>query len=433
LVVVDVRLEPAAALEGRVLSETGEPAEGVVVSAVAAWSAPGIRTPRVVQQTRSDDRGRYRIHTLPAGDFYLTAVGDPTAAFQQPYAPGDRVTGIARTFFPGTPRFDGARPITLRSGEEIRQLDFAVTTVPLASVRGRVITAAGAQAKSYAVRLQPVGRAWRDVSGLIDPRTNEFLFAAVPPGEYWLLASALSSVDVRSAVTEEVASQRLTIAGADLTDVAVQLVEPATVRGRVITERGLPLPNGLALEIVEAAFEMPPAPGASRPPLVVDRDGTLPSVVAWGPAFVRVSGLPDSWALNSVAVDGADVTDTAIDFAASRTFDVRVTLTDATGSVSGIVQARGRPVSARVIAFARDERRWVASSRYIKSTTSSADGRYVIEGLLPGEYGLAALGYLPADAWLDPALLRRLSAAAVPVAIAPHTRIDAALERRDRP
>jgi hypothetical protein len=189
----------------------------------------------------------------------------------------------------------------------------------------------------------------------------------------------------------------------------------------------------MRVQLLETAFEMPPAPGVAGTAIVPAPDGTLPPVAAWGPSLVRVGGLPDGWTIATVAIDGVETTDTPVDFAASRAYDAQIVITDATGAAAGVVQSRGRPARARVIAFARDERRWGPGSRFVKATTSAEDGRFVLEGLLPGEYGIVAVGHLPLDAWTDPALLRRLSAVATPIAITLGGRAAVSLERRDRP
>jgi len=83
-----------AALEGTITSDTGEPAVDVVVSATRIPAKP-------MGQTRTDDRGRFRLHSLPAGDYYVQAA-----------APG----------------INGPKRVSVGPGFEVVGLDFSIAT-----------------------------------------------------------------------------------------------------------------------------------------------------------------------------------------------------------------------------------------------------------------------------------------------------------------
>src|SRR5687768_9721967 len=69
----DLPMVRGAALEGRISKDTGDPAANIMVSAVRfSWDANGRRA-TVVRQVRTDDRGRFRVHSLPAAEYYLEA------------------------------------------------------------------------------------------------------------------------------------------------------------------------------------------------------------------------------------------------------------------------------------------------------------------------------------------------------------------------
>ena len=433
---VNLPLEPAAACEGRVTIDTGEPAVGAIVSAVRFTGVAGARRPIVIQQARTDDLGRFRVHTLPAGEFYLTAAADPLAVYLEARAPGERPAGVARTYYPGTPNADDARVIGLGRGEELRQLDFTLTTVPLAALSGRVVDSAGRTVTAYGIRLQPVGGVAGDVTGLIDPRAGTFQFAAVPPGEYWLLAAAAPAAApaAQSRTQAEFAAQRVVVSGADQTGMTVALAPAATMSVRVGTDRGAAMPPNLQVRVLPTAFDLPAAPSRPRldAPIPVGSDGLAAANDVFGPLLIRFANLPDRWALTGVWVDGADVTDTPFHFMPARTHQIRIAITDATATVSGVVQgAQKQPVRARIVVFARDERRWGPGSRFIRSVQSTADGRFRVEGLLPGEYSAAAVGFLPDEAWLEPALLRRLAGSGPPIVVSSTEQVELTLVRRE--
>ena len=71
---VALTMQRGAAVEGQLLNSDGEPAVGLNVSAVRLGYGPYGKRPISTQQTTTDDLGRYRLHTLPPGE-YLPAGG----------------------------------------------------------------------------------------------------------------------------------------------------------------------------------------------------------------------------------------------------------------------------------------------------------------------------------------------------------------------
>ena len=66
---IDVPMQRGAAVEGTVVTDAGEPATNIVVTAQRfTYDATG-RHLTPAQQARTDDRGRFRVHTLPPGEY----------------------------------------------------------------------------------------------------------------------------------------------------------------------------------------------------------------------------------------------------------------------------------------------------------------------------------------------------------------------------
>jgi hypothetical protein len=184
----------------------------------------------------------------------------------------------------------------------------------------------------------------------------------------------------------------------------------------------------------DAELEMPSPPGAPRRATVVATDGRFSEKGVFGPRVVRVEGLPPRWAVQAVLVDRQNMTDEPFDFRAANTpRNVRIVLTDATGTVQGVVRdSRGQPARARVVIFTRDERQWAATSRFLSSVRTAPDGRFAMSGLLPGEYAVAAVGALADDGWRDPGFLRRIGPQATSVSVGARATMELSLARRDR-
>jgi hypothetical protein len=149
----------------------------------------------------------------------------------------------------------------------------------------------------------------------------------------------------------------------------------------------------------------------------------MPSL--FGPRVLRPARLPSGWALATVWLDANEITDAVFDFRASEApRTLRLVVTNRTGSVAGTVtDDRSRPAGqARVVVFAADERAWGPWSRFVHSVAASPEGRFSLDGLLPGEYLICALEYLEDDAWTDAGVLRRLRPMAVPLTMVERAR-----------
>ncbi|MEZ5316905.1 MAG: carboxypeptidase-like regulatory domain-containing protein [Vicinamibacterales bacterium] len=422
---VEIRMVRAAALEGRVSTPAGEPARGVVVSATLIGYGPTGPRPEAIRSATTDDLGRYRIHTLPAGEFFLAAAPDALEAAANSGRAADPMTGFARTYFPGTTFVDQARRVSIGRGESQTGLDIVMATVPLASMNGRVLDAAGAPPERFAVRVQPVGGVSGDVRGFSAVGSNTFTYPGVPPGAYWLLASVVGA-DGRF----EFAAQPFDVAAPGRQPEVVVTTAPVpAIAGVVVTDDpGAQLPRGLRVVAVETLYELPfRADLGERPDEgTVGRDGVFRLGGLFGPRLFRVERLPPGWALASVERDGADISDRAVAFGPGEpATPVRLVLTRRTATLAGLVtDAAGTPIaSARVVVFPEDAARRHQASRFIATTRSLVTGEYVIEGVLPGRYLVATARGLATGAWEDPATLTRLATSAVPVVVAAGDRL----------
>ncbi len=408
---LDLPMVRGAALDGRILKDNGDPAVNALVSAMRfSYDASG-RRGTAVRQTRTDDRGRFRVHSLPAGEYYLEATTDPLDVLRQaPPAAGQALTMLGRSFYPGAPRIEGGQSIPVRTGEDVAGLDFLVPTVPATAVRGTVLDSTGAAVRNMLVRVQRVGGAVGEVRGAIDPAGNDFTYPSVPSGEFWVMGTARPSptADLEFAVT------RLTVNGEPTPALVLTTVRGAVVHGQVEVEGATaPLLNTLHVMAHETEFELPSLPDAPAGPSLgaVATDGTFAFRSLFGPRLFRFQRLPPGWTLKSVSLDGVDVTDVPVDFRGRETpHTVRVVITSRTGAVSGIVrddagEAAGR---ARVVVFSADDRTWGWRSRMVKSAESNDQGRYGIEGLLDGNYLIVAVPFLEDGSWMDPMILSRL-------------------------
>jgi protocatechuate 3,4-dioxygenase beta subunit len=410
----DLALPRGAALDGRILTDEGEPAEGITVSAVRMGYTPNGRRPNPVAQTTSDDVGHFRVHSLPPGEYYVQAVPSVQAV-----AAG-RATGLARSYYPGTATVNDAKVVTLALGQESAGLDVVIRRVPVARVTLQVVDSTGKAPLACGWRLVPVGGGTAGTSGFVAPsRPAAIDYPAVPAGQYWVLATARPApgADVEFGMTQ------ISVAGEDLSGITIRTERGARVEGRLEADGQATLPPAARLRVAprDVEFEFPSVESPTGPPPVAPvgiGDGRFTIASLFGPKLLRVTGLPAAWALKGVSLGDADITDTVTDFrVASSPASLRVVVTDRTAAVSGTAaDERGRPAAdARVVIFAEDAGHWGPWSRFVKSVASDAQGRFTIEGLLPGKYLACAVEFLEDETWNDPVVLQRLRAMAVPL------------------
>jgi hypothetical protein len=146
-----------------------------------------------------------------------------------------------------------------------------------------------------------------------------------------------------------------------------------------------------------------------------------------GPISFGASADTMIWALESVVVDGRDVTDRPFDVAVGALpKDLVVTYTDRYQELSGrLISSAGAPISEyAIVIFPEDKSLWLWQSRRIVVARPSTDGRFSLSGqgpatLPPGRYLLAAVTDIERDEQFNPSFLASLVPAAVSVTLQP--------------
>ena len=153
----------------------------------------------------------------------------------------------------------------------------------------------------------------------------------------------------------------------------------------------------------------------------VNTDGTFELRGLAGPQLIRAGGIPAGWAVKSITLDGADITDVAFEFKPGATFTALVvTLTDRiTRSPVTFAIREGRPLSDYVIVvFPEDAKLWGAQSRHVATARPNQNGTFSITGLPPARYLAAVVPSLENGMQNDAALLAQLRARAKSLTLA---------------
>jgi hypothetical protein len=449
----------AAAITGSVRMESGDPAPGVDV--VAFRLPPPGQNSHLIPTSSSltDDRGIYRIFDLAPGDYVVvggvkrvgTASGDAemwsarqidemlrgleqkdTTATPTPAEPEGRFA-YAPVYFPNSESPDGAVPFRLQPGDERGGVDFVVRLTRMSTIEGvltgdtSLVSAAQFFFNATGVRLQPLLGVTPTMSTRITPAGRVFTFAGVPPGNY----SVTAHVPGSGARTAHFGRVDVVVNGQDVRGLGMSLQPAFSMTGQVVFAgstgaKPASLPTA-SIGLTAANGVGQAGAGTTRmgnplvPPAVIEADGAfrisglLPEVYTINARVTTTTG----WWLRSAVIDGRDVLDNPFEVTGDVTGAV-LTFSDQRTQLSGrITTDSGAPGDSLFMAvFPQDRSLWRPQSRRITSARADTDGRWVIQGLPPGDYFLVALTDLAPDELWDPAFLEPLLAASVRVSLA---------------
>lgn len=230
---VTVVLAKGGVITGTVTTQAGEPVVGVRVRARMTGVESSFAGPMYgayAPERATDDRGVYRIYGLRTGTYVVWAGGGGGGGVVSGNDPFDE---FVPTYSPGSTR-DTAAEISVRSGEEVTNVDIRFRGEPGHVISGRAIQPKSAQPSNFLLNLTAVGKGRFDWSMLTaqPDDSRRFVFHGVDDGEYDLTALAM----VADGVGNEVASKRIKVNGADVTGVELTTEPLASVSGRIVLE-----------------------------------------------------------------------------------------------------------------------------------------------------------------------------------------------------
>jgi hypothetical protein len=433
---ITIRLERTGAIEGRIADENGDGMLGAQVQAVRRVNVGGhITLAPAGAAATTDDRGRFRLFDLPAGEYYVVATymrSQRTHSHEVDSAPQ---SGYANTYYPGATALRDARAVVVRAGRGSDRVDFALTPCRLARLSIHPVDSRGV----------PLGRdaqltlTRRDdfhlaSSSRFTSRREDgtFMFVGVPPADYHLVITT-------SARMEEAAYINVTIDEEDVS-LNVQTNTGARVSGR-ITVDGRSAGDDPSSEVPSVWVSATPplgkyGPAYARVPLArVQGTDRFELAGLRGPMalFAEVAG----GALLSIRRAGDEIAGKALEFAGTETIDdIVVALTTKVAQVDVTVtgtSAGGEPQPVLVILFSEDPALWHPGHlQYTRAMTSrvSKRPRDTVGGpgplppaetrlsrMVPGRYLITAIHDLDLSYPTDVRVLERLRPLAVPITL----------------
>ena len=412
---VDIGLRGGAWITGTVTDEDGEPLEGL---AMHAWRVQYRNGLPVTESTgvvrRTDDRGRYRLHSLPAGTYYVVAADDPSASESAP-----SVMRAPKAFYPGTSTVALATPVHLDVALDASGIDMAFAQPRTVSVTGTATDAMGNPLN------RPVVLFGSTRSGFPAPapqaaamRGGTFEFPYVTPGEYVIQAMQYWGDVPGARAPTEFTTQLISVGETDVTNIALRTLPGTTVTGRIVRENGgRPGVTGNWLSVVAADPDYEPASIFPRPwTTVINQDLTFRITGLNGPLRVTSTArlAPDVY-LKAAHMGGINVAEQPVLFGRrddTNTFIDIVLGADGAEVTGRVVNGRKEPVVSFVVAvFPVDAAHRYGGSRHMRLAYPDEQGQFRTGMLPPGDYWVAAVEALEETALHDPEVVQRLAAA----------------------
>jgi hypothetical protein len=402
---LDFQLLRGGVVTGRVVDESGEPAERVQVRALRAQRIGGqARVTGGGMGDMTDDQGHYRLFGLAPGEYMVVAEPNDRRGFMMG---AQNVQGVdvdtIPTYGPGTVNPAEAQKVVVQAGLEAA-MDIQLVSAKVATVRGRVLTSTGEPMTGGMVRLTQSGAEFGGPGmGRGGPMMGDgrFEIDGVPPGTYTVMAQMMMRGGPdgpdETGPLPEAALQTVTVEGEDV-EVALTTSPGSTARGRIVVEGGNP--GGLAnRELRIGSYSVGPTAYMgfgfpSRGRAAADLSFEMKGVR--GTQMLSVQGLPEGWWTKELRVAGQVVTD-GFDFGNGRTVSgVEIVVSGLpTGLTGTVTLPTGATASDyAVVLFPEDESRWESSPGMgmgARIVRPGLDGAFKLQGVKPATYFILAV------------------------------------------
>lgn len=422
----ELKMERGGAIEGVVTDASGDPLMNVIVRALQPQSEGA--QPKPVAQARTDDLGRYRLHSLASGEYYVEAATDPAAIGSQVYMAGEKRPDVNRGYYPAAVTLQDARTVRVAAPRDATAIDITfVPAVPVidpaappppprpdatgtARIAGQLVDAVSRKpVKNARVLLVPLDGValtnWKRTD-----RQGRFEYTQLTARRYRLTVDAdryLSQLEYGQQRPGEVGTP---IEVRDGEDFKADMVLPraSAIEGTLLDEFGEPAP-GVLVQIARRQFvagrhRLLPQGGRNPAPITDDRGHYRASGLAPGDYFVAglsgayvesnevggfaptyYPGSPDAGAAVPVTVPfGADAQAT---FALSPAKTLMVAGT--------MVDEEGRPISGRGTLWLAPPDRLKRADFNLARGVTTPDGRFMLRNVPQGTYTLQGFGVPP--------------------------------------
>ena len=333
-------------ISGMVFDATHQPAVQATVHVVSKGSET------FGMSVRTDDQGRYKVWGLPKGEYVVSA--NPPS---KPRGDGERPTDFqgspGATYFPSTLLLRNSPPVAVLPDLDTANVDVTLISRALRSVAGTVKTRGDNRPITNATLRLSVREITDPASDTSRAATEQVMsnymsstdnsghwsFSNVPDGSYRLFVRSKQGVSTEARFVDM--EQDVTVEGADIEDLLIEVSEGARVSGVVLLEGSSATPQHIT---VTATSYTPHAHAAT----VLDEAGKF-VLNAAPPGEIDVSAFVspgDTFYVKSIEANGRDLLRNKITLVEKDDIkDVRIVISPAVGVITGRVLSGDKPIA----------------------------------------------------------------------------------------
>src|SRR3989441_2013983 len=450
---IRVALTPAGNVSGRIGDLDGRPIAGVPVQILKpVYNFRGERTMQSAGAASTDDRGEYRVYWVTPGHYYVLAGSaiSPRRGGLIGTASPNEVPGysVLPTYYPNAPELSAATPVDIQSGGQLNAIDFFLERLEARRIRGRVVDAATGRWPAAAnIRL-----ATHSAIGGTNSRTSAqsynaadgtFELTDVPPGLHEVIVEVVSrgtpappavppivpaGAGRTGVIFTDVRPRDLVTAGAQVavhvdrsevenlvitTGSAISVSGHLTVEGISTTSGADPLRVQLTPSSTGAFISSVQGPPAVA--LAPDGMFTFENVLP-GEYRVQVAGLQSDFYIKEVRFGGQDALNQPLHLSPSAQGILDVVVSTHVSRIRGtITDETSQPVPNVQAVLVPDQYR--DRPDLFRNVTTDSDGRFLMEGVAPGNYKVFAWAAMEQFAYYDPDFLKRHEQSGQPVKV----------------
>jgi hypothetical protein len=387
---LDIKITPESVIAGRVTDQVHKP---VVNAHVQVFRSTYVRGRKQLQQmsaVRTNDKGEYRVLSLPAGH-YLVAASDQ-----------EGINGFSETM-PERNVDTFSSPVDVAAGVELRNVDIHMPRSRVYSVSGKAVHPAGASPMGIALILVPKdGVPTTNYAVGLRP-DGAFAFVNLLPGTYVVRINQNNPRNVGGRL-------EVNVVDSNLQNLVFQIVPDAELSGTIRVEDGdlqaILKPQGTPpaspLVLGRGGLAQGPRPSV----MLVEADSASNSNRSYPPdadgAFriqtvkplnylLDIVFLPDGTYVKAARYAGQDVTRKAIDLTQGVSGNLEVVLSTKAADLSGaVINDKGEPMVAVSVSLWPKTANPGSPDGGAKTTITDQNGRFRFPSLAPDNYYVAA-------------------------------------------
>jgi hypothetical protein len=391
---VEFSLLGLSSVTGRVIDgETKSPLVGAKVQAFSLSYVKGQRQRWAARQaSMSGDDGEFYIDRLPAGEYAIEI--EPQ---QKPDIREDGVNiGYPRLLWPGP--LQATSPLVLRPGREHSLGNIAMerTVLPVVSVR---LAGTCIEDTKYTISVIETEHASRLTRATLDGACSEKASVTLSPGQYEFVAKHQNRGGVMVGASE--VGVVAVSAWSAKHNVQVPMSPFVMVTGSIEISEGKASREVFAKLLIRVLSigrrttgQVTVVPSAAPSPVWPDRRfNTAVYPAAGGLVELQVSGLPKGYFIKKILYNGARVDHQFPLNVYAPDQELRVTLSDAAGSVQGVVKDRdGRIIAGAAVVLTPWPMTLDANYPFdLLETRADTNGLFAFQTVKPGEYRVVSV------------------------------------------